>query len=126
MADTALSLTDLAPGGAAVAEPTGVAIVPANTHTLTLARDVDPTEVVLRLVNTAAAEKDITVTAGDAPPNVDGEPAAIVATLAAGDATPQVAYVQLSSAQVSEDGTVVVTVESGTAGTIAALHLARS
>lgn len=125
MADTAIPLTELSAGGAAVAEPAGTAIVAANTHTITLPRDVTPEEVVVRIKHTTASEKDVTVTAGDAPPNLDGEPADIVAVMGAGDSTPTVKYVQLSSAQVQDDGTVVITVESGTTGTLAALHCAR-
>lgn len=126
MADTAISLTELAPGAAAVAEPAGTAIVHANTHTITPGRSVDPREIVLRIVNTTASEKVATVTAGDAPPNQAGEPVKIDVTLAAGNVTPTVAYVQPSSAHVQDNGTIVVTVAASMTGFITALHVGRS
>lgn len=123
MADTTVPLTTLTPGAAAVAEPEGTAITAANTHTITLPRGVCPDEVVVRVVNTTAAEKVVTVTAGDAPPSIAGEPKKIDVTLAEGDTTPTVAYVQLSSAQMQDDGTVVITVAANTTGFLTAFRV---
>lgn len=124
MADTAIPLTALTPG-TGVAFPTGTAIVHANTHTITLPRDVAPEEVVVVVTNTTNAEKVATVTAGDAPPALDGETGTSTVTLADGSTTATRGLIPLSSKHLQSDGTVVITVAASMTGTIAALRLKR-
>lgn len=124
MADTAIALTDLTPGSS-TASPAGTAIVAANTHTITLPRDVCPEEVILRVVNTTNASKVATVTAGDAPPSTSGEVGTTTATLADGSTTPTSAYIPLSSKHLQSDGTIVVTVAAAMTGFLTAFRLKR-
>lgn len=125
MADTAVPLTTLTPG-VSVAQPAGTAIVAANTHTITLPRDVSPEEVILRVVNTTASTKVATVTAGDAPPSGPGEIGATTASLADGSTTPTAAFIPLSSKHLQSDGTIVVTVAASMTGFLTALRLKRA
>lgn len=124
MADTAIPLTTLTPG-TGIAQPAGTAITAANTHTITLPGNVCPEEVVLRVVNTTAAIKVATVTAGDAPPSGAGEVATSTVSLADGSVTPTAGLIPLSSKHLQSDGTIVVTVAAAMTGTIAALWLKR-
>lgn len=127
MADTEVTLIPLPVGVAVdVDGDAGEAITAANTHTITLPREVRPEQVILRLTNTTAAEKKFTVKAGSVPPGSKGESRDLVVTLADGDTTPTVAFVTLDSARfLTDEGTIVVTVAANTTGYIAAFQVGR-
>lgn len=122
MATTAIPISTLT-AGASTAVPAGTAIVAADDHVITLGR-IPADEVVILVTNTTNATKVATLTAGDAPPALDGEPAATTASLTDGSTTPTRAFIRASSAKHQQsDGTLVVTVASGMTGTISALHV---
>lgn len=121
MANTTIAVTNLAQN-ASTANPAGTAIVAANTHTITPTKT--SAKLAIRLTNTTASTKVFTVTAGDNPPADAAGQGNLDISLTAGDSTPQIAWVTIESARfLQNDGTVVVTVASGTTGTIAAIQL---
>lgn len=126
MANTAVTVTKLAPG-ASTADVAGTAIVYANTHTITPPAHACLEEIVLRVKNTTASTQIATVQAGDAPVAQTPLASTTGAILTAGNSTPTYAWIPLSSAQHSKkDGTVVVTVDGSTTGTIAAFWIPRT
>lgn len=124
MADTAVTVTKLTPGSS-TADVAGTAIVAANTHTITIPTGAAPEEIVLRLRNTTAATKVLTVTAGDAPHAAAASKLDV--SLTDGSSTPQVAWVPLASSKFLKKGsTVVVTVAASTTGDISAFWIPRT
>lgn len=125
MADTAVTVTTLTPG-TAVAEPAGVAITAANTHTITPPAGATLDEIVVRIKNTTASTKVATVTAGAAGVAPTPSASGTGALLTDGSTTPTVAEIALSSGKHSQaNGTAVITVASGMTGTISALWIKR-
>ena len=121
MADTAITLTPLSLNTAAL-NTAGTAIVHANTHVITPTKRLD--KVLVRIINTTASEKAITVLAGDSPPAGSAGQGDLTITLAAGDSTPTFANVVLESARFLQDnGTIRINVAASTTGTIAAFQL---
>lgn len=121
MADTAIPITALTQN-AAVANPAGTAIVAANTHTITPTKGTR--KLLLRLTNTTASTKVFTVTAGDKPAAGSAGQGVLDISLTDGSTTPQVTWVTVESARfLKSNGTVVITVASGTTGNIAAFQM---
>lgn len=121
MADTAIPITAMSLN-ASVANPAGTAIVAANTHTITPTKRTG--KLLIRLTNTTASTKILTVTAGDKPvANASGQ-GVLDVSLTDGSTTPQIAWVVVEAARfLKSNGTVVVTVASGTTGNIAAFQM---
>lgn len=121
MANTAITGTVLGLNSA-TADPAGTAIVAANTHVIT---PTGPSsKLAIRLTNTTASEKIITILAGDNPPADAAGQGDLAITFAAGDSTPVVKWVVIESARfIQDDGTVHITVASATTGFIAAVEL---
>lgn len=121
MADTAIPITALVQN-TAVANPAGTAIVAANTHTITPTKGTR--KLLLRLTNTTASTKVLTVTAGDKPlANASGQ-GVLDVSLTDGSTTPQIAWVTVEAARfMKSNGTFVITVASGTTGNIAAFQM---
>src|SRR5689334_18756024 len=121
MADTAVHVTTLS-NSATTANPAGTAIVAANTHSITPTKASK--KVFVRMTNTTASTKVFTLTAGDNPPADAAGQGTITVSLTDGSTTPQIAWVALDSARFKQDnGTYIVTVESGTTGNIEAFQL---
>jgi|AntRauTorcE11898_2_1112593.scaffolds.fasta_scaffold18665_3 hypothetical protein len=121
MADTAITGTALSLNSA-TANPAGTAIVHANTHVIT------PTgassKLAIRLTNTAASEKVMTILAGDNPPADAAGQGDLAITFAAGDSTPVVKWVVIESARfIQNNGTIRIDVAASTTGNIAAIEL---
>jgi len=121
MADTAIALSTMSLN-TSLANPAGTAIVAANTHSITPTKPFG--KVLVRLTNTTASTKVFTVTAGDSPPANAAGQGTVTVSLTDGSTTPQVAFFVLESARFAQsDGSIVITVESGTTGNIAAIQL---
>lgn len=121
MANTAIPNTALALGS--TADVAGTAIVAANTHVITPTKRMG--KVLVRLTNTTASTKVFTVVAGDSPPAESAGQGDLTVSLTDGSTTPQVAWLQLEGARfLQSDGTVNITVASGTTGFITAFQLA--
>lgn len=117
MADTAVANTTLALN-ASTANPTGTAIVAANTHVITPTKP--GAKVAVRLTNSFAGSKDFTIKAGDNPPSLSAGQGDLVLTLAQND----VVFVVLESARFLQDnGTYRIDVAASTTGFIAAIQL---
>lgn len=120
MANTTVTVTSLTKNAAVT--PTLTAIVAANTHVITPSKSFK--KVVIRLINTTASTKVFTVVAGDNPPADAAGQGNLDISLTDGSTTPTEANVEIESARfVQDDGSVQVTVASGTTGFIAALQL---
>lgn len=121
MADTAITSTAVALN-AETADPAGTAIVHANTHVITLTGS--SRKVAIRLTNTTASEKTMTILAGDNPPADAAGQGDLVLTFAAGNVTPVVKWVVLETARFTQNNsTIRINVAASTTGTIAALVL---
>lgn len=121
MADTAVPNTAVKRNDA-VADPAGTAIVHANKHVITPTKGFG--KVLLRLTNTTASEKVISVVAGANPPAQSAGQGDLALTFAAGNVTPVVKWVVLESARfVQADGAIHITVAASTTGNIAAFQL---
>ncbi len=121
MADTAITGTDLTLN-AAVADPEGTAIVHANTHVIT---PTGPSsKLAIRLTNTTAASKVMTILAGDNPPADAAGQGDLAITFADGSTTPVVKWVVIESARfIQNNGTIRITVAASTTGFISAIEL---
>jgi hypothetical protein len=121
MADTAIPITAMVQN-TAVANPAGTAIVAANTHTITPTKGTR--KLLLRLTNTTAATKILTVTAGDKPVAGSSGQGVLDVSLTDGSTTPQIAWVTIESARfMKSNGTIVITVAAATTGNIAAYQM---
>lgn len=121
MADTAITLTSLALS-AETADPAGTAIVHANTHVISPTKGAG--KVAIRLVNTTASEKTMTILAGDNPPAQSAGQGDLTLTFGAGNSTPVVKWVVLESARfIQDNGTIRINVAGSTTGTISAFQL---
>lgn len=117
MADTAIPNTQLVLN-TPLTNPTGTAIVAANTHVITPTKATS--KVLLRLTNTFAGAKVFTIQAGSNPPADAAGQGAITQSLAQNE----VWWVVVESSRVTKsNGTIVVTVEASTTGFIAAFQL---
>lgn len=117
MADTAVHVTTLALN-ASTANPTGTAIVAANTHVITPTKATS--KLAIRLTNSFAGAKDFTILKGDNPPADAAGQGDLVISLAQND----VVFVVVESARFMQDnGTIRITVASSTTGFIEAIQL---
>lgn len=118
MANTAIANVQLAVGGQV--DTAGTAIVHADTHVITPTKR--SAKLLIKVVNTTAAQKVATLLAGDNPP-ADASVAATV-TLADGSTTPTVGwFVVDASKYMQNDGTLQITVAASMTGTITAYQL---
>lgn len=121
MANTAITVSSMSVS-TALADPAGTAIVAANTHTITPTKGTR--KVLVRLTNTTASTKVFTVTAGDKPAAGSAGQGDLTVSLTDGSTTPQISWLVLEGARfLQSDGTIVITVASGTTGNIAAFQL---
>jgi hypothetical protein len=117
MADTTVNVTTLALN-ASTANPTGTAVVAANTHVITPTKETS--KLVVRLTNTFAGAKAFTIVAGDSPPSDAAGQGNLVLTLAQND----VVFVVLESARfLKSNGDINITVAAATTGFIEAIQL---
>lgn len=117
MADTAVTNTTIALN-TSTANPTGTAIVAANTHVITPTKP--GSKVVVRLTNSFAGAKDFTILKGGNPPADASGQGDLVISLAQND----VVFVVLESARfLQANGTYRINVAASTTGFIAAIQL---
>jgi len=142
MARTSVPVTTLT-SETAVADPAGTALDATDHHVIDCA-GIPIEELAIRVVNTTASEKTVTVVAGDSPPADQAGlgPLSIVCDAATVDTyyltqavdaesieitTPVVEWASglISARHLQSDGTVNVDVESGMTGTISAFRIPR-
>lgn len=110
---------------AATADAAGTALDATNGHALP-ASNYPLDTYILRITNTTAAEKVITIKAGDNPPADAAGQGDLAITFAAGDSTPVVKFVTLESARfIQNDGTVLIDCAASTTGFISAWRIPR-
>lgn len=121
MADTAVTLTSLGLS-AETADPAGTSIVHADTHVITPTKGTG--KLAIRLVNTTASTKTMTILAGDNPPAQSAGQGDLTISFGAGNVTPVVKWVVVESARfIQDNGTIRITVAASTTGTISAFQL---
>lgn len=124
MSTTAVAATKLTLNTPAALIPgtTGTAIVHANTHVITPAGPLG--KLIIWATNTTAAEKVVTILAGDNPPANATGIGNVTMTLGAGDSTATNNFVVLEGARfLQDDGTVHITVAGDMTGRIVAYQL---
>jgi len=118
-------LTTSVAKNAATADAAGTALDATNHHALPAGAFPLDT-VILRVTNTTASEKDITIKAGDKNPAQSNGQGDLVVAFAAGNVTPVVKFFTLESARfIQDDGTVHIDVESGMTGFVSAWRIPR-
>ena len=125
MARTAVSYTDLT-ANTAVADVAGTNVDPTNGHTVAKAV---PERTILRITNTTASTKTVTIKAGSAnPPAFAGGLGDLVVSLTAGNVTTQVAFVGPldSSRFLQADGSLSLDVAASMTGTITAFRVPKT
>lgn len=121
MADTTVHVTTLALN-TATANPAGTAIDAAKVGVVTITRPCR--KVILRITNTAAAAKVVTITAGDNPPAGAASLGDIATSFADGSVTPVIKLFVLEAARfMQNDGVIRITYEAGTTGFVEAIEL---
>lgn len=121
MARTAVTFTPIV-FNTALADPAGVNADATNSHVLT--PTVPLSHVVLRITHTTATTKTLTVKAGDNPPATAAGQGDLVVSCAAGNVTPVVKFLVLSSDRFQQDdGTILVDLAAGFTGALAAFTL---
>lgn len=120
-ARAAVTITKLT-GDASNTPVEGNALDPATGHVIT------PTsrygELLIEVVNTTAAEKAVTILAGDKPIAAGAGAGDLVLTLGAGDVTPTVSQLVLTSNRFSQDdGTILIDAAANTTGFIRCYQL---
>lgn len=125
MARTALTPVVLT-ANSVVADPAGTALDATNSHTFTATHPTD--EFVIRVVNTTAATKTVTLLAGDSPPADAAGQGNLVLSLADGSSTPTVKWFGpfTSSRFLQNDGTVNLDVAAAMTGTITVFRIPRN
>jgi hypothetical protein len=125
MPRTAVTVTPL-PVDTATADVSDTAIDATNSHVITPPAGVADEELLLRITNTTASTKVATVKAGVSPPAIASGQGDLTVSLAAGNVTPTVKWVRVSSGRFSQkDGTVNVDIASSMTGTIGAFTTPR-
>lgn len=124
MARAALTVTTLT-ANTAVADVAGDDLDATNHHVLTLDGPLD--SYIIRVTNTTASTKAVTIKAGDNPPAGSAGQGDLSVSLTAGNVTPTVKFVgALESARFGQnDGTLSVDVGSGMTGKIAVFRVPR-
>ena len=125
MARTALTPVDIA-SNTTTANPAGTALDATNSHVFTPTSPLH--EYVIRVDNTTASTKTVTVAAGDNPPADSAGQGSLVCSLTAGNVTTQVKWVgPLESARfIQNDGTVSIDVDASMTGTITVFQIPRN
>lgn len=125
MSRTVVPITTLA-SNAATADVAGTALDATNSHEI--APGVHPEEIIIRIVNTTASTKAVTVDAGFNPPADAAGQGGLTVSLTAGNVTPQVAFVgPLTSARfIQRDGSINIDVPAGMTGTITVFGIPRT
>lgn len=125
MARTALTPVVLT-ANTSTADPAGTALDATNSHVFTASSPLH--EYVIRVVNTYAGTKTVTVKAGDNPPADAAGQGDLVLSLAAGDSTPTVKWFGplTSSRFMQNDGTVNLDVAASMTGTITVFRIPRN
>lgn len=125
MARTALTPVTLT-ANTVVADPAGTALDATDSHVFTPTAPLH--EYVIRVVNTTASTKTVTVKAGDNPPADAAGQGDLVLSLTAGDSTPTVKWFgPLTSARfIQNDGTVNIDVAASMTGTITVFSIPRT
>ncbi len=118
MARTAVTVNAISMN-TALADPTDTTADATNDHVITPTKPLS--RILLRITHTAASTKVLTVVAGDNPPADAAGQGALTVSCAAGNVTPVVKWLVLSSDRFQQnDGTVQIDLESGFTGTIGA------
>ncbi len=103
----------------ALADPTDTTADATNDHVITPTKPLS--KILLRVTHTAASTKVLTVVAGDNPPADAAGQGSLAVSFAAGNVTPVVKFLVVSSDRFQQnDGTVQIDLESGFTGTIGA------
>lgn len=125
MARTALTPVVLT-ANTTTADPAGTALDATNSHVFTASSPLD--EYVIRVVNTTASTKAVTIKAGDNPPADAAGQGDVSVSLTDGSVTPTCKWVgPLASARfIQNDGTVNIDVASGMTGTITVFRIPRN
>lgn len=125
MARTALTPVVLT-ANTVVADPAGTSVDATDSHVFTASSPLD--EYVIRVVNTTSSQKTVTIKAGDNPPADAAGAGDLVATLTAGNVTPQVKFIgPLGSARfIQNDGTVNIDIAASMTGTITVFRIPRN
>lgn len=125
MARTALTPTVLT-ANTSTADPAGDDLDATNSHVFTPTSPLD--EYLIRVTNTTASTKTLTVKAGDNPPADAAGAGDLVVSLTAGNVTAQVKWVGplTSSRFIQNDGTVNLDVASAMTGKIAVFRVPRN
>ena len=107
------------------ADAAGTAIDATDFHALP-AGSFPLDTVILRVTNTTAGAKNVTIKAGDNPPADAAGQGDLVTAFGAGNVTPVVKFITFESARfLQSDGTVHIDVEAGTTGFISAWRIPR-
>jgi hypothetical protein len=124
MARTALTPVDVA-SNTSTADPAGTSLDATNSHVFTPTSPLH--EYFIRVTNTTASTKTLTVKAGDNPPADAAGQGDLVVSLTAGNVTTQVKWIgPLTSARfIQNDGTVNLDVAASMTGTITVFRLPR-
>lgn len=125
MARTALTPVVLT-ANAVVADPAGTALDATNSHVFTASSALD--EYLIRVTNTTASTKTVTVLAGDNPPADSAGQGDLVLSCGAGNVTPVTKWVgPLGSARfIQNDGTLNLDVAASMTGTITVFRVPRN
>ena len=125
MARTALTPVVLT-ANTVVADPAGTALDATDDHVFTASYPTD--EYVIRVVNTTASTKTVTLKAGDNPPADAAGQGDLVLSCGAGDSTPVVKWIGpfTSSRFLQNDGTVNLDVAASMTGTITIFRIPRN
>lgn len=129
MPRTALAITTLTPEAvsAFVLASGGTAVDPTNGHVITPTGSIVPSELVVFIVHTTAAQKTVTVKAGVNPPALRKGAGDLVATMADGSVTNTLAFIPLGGGSrfMQDDGTIWIDVAAATTGRIAVFRVPR-
>lgn len=118
MARTAITVNAISINSA-LADPTDTTADATNHHVITPAKPLS--RILLRITHTTASQKTLTVKAGDNPPADAAGQGDLVVTCAAGNVTPVVKWLVVSSDRFQQnDGTVNIDLASGFTGTVGA------
>lgn len=121
MADTTVHVTTIALN-TATANPVGTAIDATKVGVVTLTKPCR--KVILRITNTTAAAKIITITAGDNPPADSAGLGDIATSFADGSVTPVIKLFVLEAARfIQNDGVIRITYAADTTGFVEAIQL---
>lgn len=126
MARTSVPITTLSTTATDVKVGTGTALDATNHHVVTLTCPLE--EVVIRVENTTASTKAVTIKAGDNPPAESAGQGDLSVSLTAGNSTAQLGLVAgLESARfIQNDGTLLIDVASGMTGFVTVYKVPRA